>query len=215
MAEFSKSPLYYTGGYKILEHIIPSFPLNIYKFVDLFAGGFNVGINVQADTIYVNDQITYLIDRYSYFKETNIDEILGKIKERILEYGLMDRNADGYLKLRNEYNQPKNILDLFLLTCFSFNHQIRYNNKHEFNTPFGKQRSSYNSSIEHNLINFVKTLQEKNITTGSYNDGKRGSKNWTEVEEIQLLRLLDSLNDKGYILLCLMCFITKAIQMSC
>ncbi|MCI9427209.1 MAG: hypothetical protein HFI81_05560 [Eubacterium sp.] len=55
MAEFRKSPLNYTGEYKILKHIIPSFPLNIHKFEDLFAGGFNVGINVQADTIYEND----------------------------------------------------------------------------------------------------------------------------------------------------------------
>lgn len=227
MAEFIKSPLNYTGGkYKILEYIIPSFPLNIRNFVDLFAGGLNVGINVQADTIYVNDQITYLIDMFTYFRSSDLKVILDKIKARIAEYGLTDTNADGYLELRKEYNKSKNILDLFILTCFSFNHQIRFNSKHEFNTPFGKERSSYNSSIENNLIHFVQALHEKNIvftnvdftifdftvlapgdlvycdppyliTTGSYNDGKRGFKDWTKVEEAQLLQLLDELNERG------------------
>lgn len=227
MAEFIKSPLNYTGGkYKILEHIIPSFPLGIHNFVDLFAGGLNVGINVQADTIYVNDQITYLIDMFTYFRDADLGELLKNIKARIAEYGLTDTNAEGYLELRKEYNKSKKILDLFILTCFSFNHQIRFNSKHEFNTSFGKERSSYNTSIERNLIHFVKALHEKNIvfsnvdftafdftvlnpgdlvycdppyliTTGSYNDGKRGFKDWTEVEETQLLKLLDDLNEKG------------------
>lgn len=35
------------------------------------------------------------------------------------------------------------------------------------------------------------------ITTGSYNDGKRGFKDWTDTEERQLLSLLDNLNEKG------------------
>ena len=225
--EFIKSPLNYTGGkYKILEHIIPTFPLGIHNFVDLFAGGVNFGINVQADRIYVNDQITYLIDMFTYFRDSDLEELLKTIKARIAEYGLTDTNADGYLELRKEYNKSKKILDLFILTCFSFNHQIRFNSKHEFNTPFGKERSSYNASIERNLIHFVKALHEKNIvfsnvdftafdftvlnpgdlvycdppyliTTGPYNDGKRGFKDWTEVEETQLLKLLDGLNEQG------------------
>ena len=224
---YIKSPLNYTGGkFKILEHIIPGFPENINNFVDLFAGGLNVGINVEAKNIYVNDQITYLIEMYQYFQCTQIQELIGQIKARIDKYDLSLTNAEGYNMLRKEYNNSKSILDLFILTCFSFNHQIRFNSKHEFNTPFGKERSAYNSSIEKNLIDFVLALQSKNIifsnldfnefdysvlnagdlvycdppyliTTGSYNDGKRGFKDWTDVEERQLLNILDVLNDRG------------------
>ena len=51
MDSYIKSPMNYTGGkYKILNNIIPSFPSGIKNFVDLFAGGLNVGINVNADT---------------------------------------------------------------------------------------------------------------------------------------------------------------------
>ena len=227
MTGYIKSPMNYTGGkYKILEHIIPSFPKKIDNFVDLFAGGLNVGINVNANTIYANDQITYLIELYQMFQDTTTDELLKKIKERIETYSLSQTNAEGYNALRAEYNKSKSLLDLFVLTCFSFNHQIRFNSKHEFNTPFGKDRSSFNDSIERNLILFCDALHKKNIilstgdfrdfdisklssgdvvycdppyliTTGSYNDGKRGFKDWTETEDADLLSLLDKLNDRG------------------
>lgn len=227
MLKYIKSPLNYTGGkYKILKDIIPYFPSNINKFVDLFAGGLNVGINVEAQTIYANDQLTYLIDLYNFFQKTKIEDLLRQIKQRIAFYNLSDANQEGYLQLRKSYNENKENINLFLLTCYSFNHQIRFNNKHEFNTPFGKNRSSYNSSIESNLISFCTALQNKEIilsnidfmdfdftdfgtadivycdppyliTTGSYNDGKRGFKDWTDTEERQLLSLLDNLNEKG------------------
>lgn len=224
---FIRSPLNYTGGkYKILRHIAPCFPKNINRFVDLFAGGLNVGINIDAQTIYANDQITYLVELYKYFQEIQTTELLSLIKERIDCYGLTRNNTDGYNALRAKYNRNPSPLDLFVLTCFSFNHQIRFNSKHEFNTPFGKERSTYNSNIENNLVRFCDALQKKNIvlsskdfrdfdfsvldpndmvycdppyliTTGSYNDGKRGFKDWTLEEDSALLNLLDTLNEHG------------------
>ena len=104
MPDYIKSPMNYTGGkYKILEHIIPSFPKSINNFVDLFAGGLNVGINVQADTIYANDQITYLVDLYKLFQDTPVDSLLSAIKERIAYFNLSQTNAEGYNALRAEY----------------------------------------------------------------------------------------------------------------
>jgi DNA adenine methylase len=113
-----------------------------------------------------------------------------------------------------------------MLTCYAFNHQIRFNSSHEFNTPFGRERSAYNDSIERNIDLFCTALKSKNvvfstynfadfdftgfddrdfvycdppylISNGSYNDGKRGFKDWTECEERALLALLDKLDEKG------------------
>lgn len=51
-----QSPLNYTGGkYKLLPQILPLFPKNIDLFVDLFCGGCNVGINVEANRFLYND----------------------------------------------------------------------------------------------------------------------------------------------------------------
>lgn len=226
MKGYIKSPLNYTGGkYKILDYILPIFPENIGTFVDLFGGGFNVGVNVKAARIIYNDHIVFLSQMFEYFKEKGV-KVIDNIHLRIKEYNLSEENADGYLDLRRKYNQSKNILDLFILTCYSFNHQIRFNSRHEFNTPFGKNRSAYNKVIEENLINFISAMQGKNIefyskdftflydvvlgekdfvycdppyliSNASYNDGKRGFKNWGENEEEQLLSLLDYLNEKG------------------
>lgn len=222
--EYIKSPLNYMGGkYRILPPILNAFPKQINTFVDLFAGGFNVGINVEAKKIICNDQITYLIDLYKYFKENSIDDIIKEINNRIIEFKLTQQNVEGYNKLRSRYNITKDIVDFFVLICFSFNHQIRFNNKHQFNTSFGKDRSSYNLKIERNLRNFCYAMQTKDIaffsrdflavdlsglggedlvycdppyliSTGSYNDGKCGFKDWTKTEEQQLLVLLDELN---------------------
>lgn len=224
---YIKSPLNYTGGkYKILAPIFEIFPKRVETFVDLFAGGFNVGINVEADKIICNDQINYLIELYKYFLDTDTDTVIAEIKQRIKKYNLSLQNAEGYNRLRDEYNSTKNIVDFFVLTCYSFNHQIRFNNSQRFNTPFGKDRSCYNASIESNLVRFCNALKAKSIelfnqdflsvdlsmlgsddlvycdppyliSTGSYNDGKRGFKDWTPVEEQQLLELLDRLNEQG------------------
>ena len=225
--KYIKSPLNYTGGkYKLLNSLFDIFPSNINTFVDLFAGGFNVGVNVNANKIICNDQINYLIELYEFLEKSNTEDVIKKIYEIINEFKLSKLNADGYNALRERYNENKDILDFLVLTFYAFNHQIRFNNSQKFNTPFGKERSSYNDSIEKNLRDFCKALKEKNveiyntdflsvnlselsdkdlvycdppylISTGSYNDGKRGFKDWTEVEEKQLLGLLDELNSRG------------------
>ena len=225
--KYIKSPLNYTGGkYKILDKIIPKFPSKINTFVDLFSGGFNVGINVNANKIICNDNISYLIELYKYIKETETEELILKIRKIINKYELNKIKKERYLELRNEYNLSKKPVLLFVLICFSFNHQLRFNNSHQFNAPFGKDRSEYNMRIEENLKVFSETLKQKEIiftsldflnvdlselgkddfvycdppyliSSASYNDGNRGFKNWTEKEEKELLELLDILNAKN------------------
>ena len=64
MVNYIKSPLNYTGGkFQLLDTIIPSFPTGVKNFVDLFAGGMNVSINTNADTIY-NPMIYIIILNY-------------------------------------------------------------------------------------------------------------------------------------------------------
>ncbi|MDR2644524.1 MAG: DNA adenine methylase [Endomicrobium sp.] len=224
---YVKSPLNYIGGkYRILSQIIPLFPKDINCFVDMFAGGANVGINASAKKHILNDNLIYLIDLYRKLQITPLKKVLKHIQQRIEEYDLSLTNQDGYVKLRKHYNERKDSLDLFVLIAYSFNHQIRFNNNHEFNNPFGKEKSCFNASIESNLKSFINKLQIMNIellsqnfeeldlselsdndfvycdppyliTTGTYNDGKRGFTGWAEREERLLLNKLDGLNDKG------------------
>ena len=56
------SALNYTGGkFKLLSQLLPHFPRNIDKAVDLFCGGCNVGINLKCEKVVFNDSDEYLI----------------------------------------------------------------------------------------------------------------------------------------------------------
>lgn len=223
-----KSPLNYIGGkFKLLKQIIPLFPNHINKFVDLFAGGFNVGVNVNSNITYCNDINNYVIDILKTFNENKIDDTIKHIKQRINEYQLSKTNNEGFQEFRRFYNGSKrNPLDLYTLVCYSFNYQFRFNNNHEYNNPFGRNRSHFSKELEKKLIYFVKAIQNKNIifsrnefelfdfsnfnesdlvycdppyliTTGSYNDGNRGFKDWNINQEQKLLNLLDNLNSRN------------------
>lgn len=222
-----KSPLNYIGGkYRLLPQLLPLFPKNIDTFVDVFCGGANVGINIKSKKLILNDNLIYLIRLYQYLQQNPLSQTIDYIENKIKILGLSDTNQNAFLALRREYNHSKQSLDLFLLIAFSFNHQIRFNNTHEFNTPFGKKRSSFNEKMKNNLIDFIKALQSRDvqisdlsfelldyaslhsqdfvycdppylITTGTYNDGKRGFKGWGENEEWQLLKTLDELNQRN------------------
>lgn len=222
-----KSPLNYIGGkYKLLQQILPLFPRKISTFVDLFAGGCNVSLNVKAKKIVCNDNLKFLIEMYQAFQKYSLSEILQHIDNQINTFGLSLTNEEGYKKLREHYNMHKSPLDLFVLVAFSFNHQIRFNNSHEFNNPFGRERSSFNDTMRANLIQFVQRIHALNIeftcfdfekfnfadlsendfvycdppyliSVGTYNDGRRGFTGWSETQEHNLLAILESLHKRN------------------
>ena len=224
---YIKSPLNYIGGkYKLLKQIVPLFPDHINTFVDLFAGGLNVAINVNAKRIIANDINTFVIGVLREMERLSVEEVLEHIHGRIKEYNLSKVNEEGFKKFREHYNVTKHPLDLYTLICYSFNYQFRFNNNQEYNNPFGRNRSQFSPALEMKLKKFVEALHRKNIefstkefdlfnyndlsegdfvycdppyliTTGSYNDGNRGFKDWNEDQEYKLLQILDTLNAKG------------------
>lgn len=223
--KYLKSPMNYIGNkYRLLNQMIPLFP-ETDNFVDLFAGGLDVSINYNAKNIYCNDINYHLIDIYKAFQTNEYDSIIKKFDETIAEYGLSKENAEGYTRFRDYYNHSnRNPLDLYLLMNYSFNYQLRFNLNHDFNNPFGKNRSSFNNAIRNRLPIFMEKIQAFNfsskdfrefdysvlhkgdliycdppytISTGSYNDGKRGFKGWCEQDDIDLMNILDELSERG------------------
>lgn len=225
--KYIKSPMNYIGGkYKLLPQILPYFPKYIGTFVDLFSGGCNVAINVNANKIICNDINKKIIELFETFQNTELPQILYQINMRISEYNLSKENEEGFKAFRDYYNATQNPIDLYTLTCYSFNYQFRFNNDLEYNNPFGRNRSQFSVNMEHNLISFVSKLQKSNIefsskdftqisldsltpedfiycdppyliTTGTYNDGNRGFKDWKEEQEYALYDYLDNANKRG------------------
>ena len=175
----------YTGGkYKLLEHLQKLFKEDEI-FLDIFTGGANVGINSKSSKIIFNDVNDKIISLMKYITNTATAELLKKIDNIILDYGLSNTmfygyeyyscnsseglanyNKEPFLKLREDYNRKlnKGIEDyacLYVLIVFSFNNQVRFNSKGEFNLPVGKR--DFNSKMRNKLILFSKKLKEKDI----------------------------------------------------
>lgn len=181
--ELIQSPLNYTGGkFKLLPQILPLFPANIDIFVDLFCGGANVGVNVKSNKTILNDTNDNLTLLFSMFKNLG-DDFLPLVDEIIEKYqlsqsskygydyyncdsntGLAPYNKDKFLKLRDDFNNSKDIgyyhyAMLYTLILYSFNNQIRFNSNGHFNLPVGKR--DYNEKMKQKLQKFIDRLKEK------------------------------------------------------
>ena len=176
--ELVKSPLNYTGGkFKLLPQILPLFPNKIDTFIDLFGGGFNVGINVKANQIIYNDIEKHIVELLNYFKNNEGNVIIKQIDSLIDKYGLTRTDKYGYeyygcnssegvsrinkkpyLKLRDDYNKNKTPILFFTTIIFAFSNQIMFNSKGEFNVSVNKR--DFNNNIRNNLIRFLNKMKE-------------------------------------------------------
>ena len=226
--EYIKSPINYSGSkYRLIKKgLIELFPKDINTFVDLFCGACNVGINVNANKIVFNDYIPYILDLYKNWKSYKIEETNKYIDNTIDKWKLSSTNKESFEKFRDNYNLTKDIRDLFILICYSFNYQMRFNNSHEYNSSFGKEASTMNKNIRNNVNLFIEQLHKKDIifcnydfrelkidnlsdkdfvyldppylVSGAvYQDGKRGFKGWCQQDDLDMYNLCDTLNDKN------------------
>ena len=239
-----QSPFNYLGGkFKLLPQLFPLFPNDISLFVDLFCGGGNVGINANADKIILNDIDNDLMNLYLLFNKLDEQSIFEKIFEIIDKYGLsrsdlhdyayydcdsaaglMSYNKENYIRLRKDLNLLKQKDDtyyllLYVMIVFSFNNQIRFNTKGEFNLPVGKR--DFNKCMQKKLFDFIYRIKDKRyvfesqsfehinnnnwnentfvycdppylITCATYNEQDK----WNENTEKKLLKYLDDLHEK-------------------
>ena len=178
-------PFNYTGGkFKLLEQLQPLFNEKE-VFLDLFAGGGNVGINSSSSKVIFNDLNEKLIDLIKFIKDTDTNILLKQIDSIIDKYGLSNTSLYGYsyydcdssrglagynkekfLRLRDDFNAKvlageTDYSMLYVLMVFSFNNQIRFNRKGLFNLPVGKR--DFNSKMRSKLMLFSEELKNKDV----------------------------------------------------
>lgn len=210
-----------------MPQIFPLFPKDIDIFVDVFGGGGEVGLNVKANKIIYNDKCKPLVN---IFKNMN-EDFIPSVERVIKRYNLSKTNKEGYLQCRSNFNKHKDSLDsfwyavmLYCLITHSFNYQIAFNSKGEFNMPSGYKRSWFSPRLKNKLENYIKRIGEidikfysedfhnlniencnKNsfyyfdppylITVGGYE--RDYFCKWSEDYERELLNTLDILDSKG------------------
>lgn len=225
---FYISPLNYIGGkWEVIDLLKTNFPKNINTFYDLFGGGGTVSINAKSQKVVYNDINWYVKDLLEKIAHDEIIDIYNYIEKNIKKYGLEKKNKEQFVNFRSKYNEveigSRNPLDLYLLICFGFEHQIRFNSKMEFNNPCGN--SGFNQEMLEKLISYSIKAKGINIvyrsmdyktfeneiekgdfvycdppylnSCGAYNDGKRGFNGWDDKQEHELLEFLDRLDSRG------------------
>lgn len=243
--EVIPSALNYTGGkYKLLSQILPLFPEEVDQVVDLFCGGCNVGINVDCNKVLFNDSNKYLMGLLDTFRRLTKEDIFEWIYKTIDKYelslvskngydfyncesskGLAEYNKVGYNNLRADFNKKTNkddeyYLMLYLLIVYSFNNQLRFNRKGEFNLPVGKR--DFNSKLQGKLEAFVDRIKSgdyrfttgdfRNVSMEGYTDKSffyvdppylitcatyNEQAGWMENDEKDLLKYLEELDKRG------------------
>lgn len=212
---------------KVVPDILRLQPENYDTFIDAFGGGFNVGINITAKKVIYNDLNYLVANLIRSFREHDTYDYLLYIKRIIKKFGLEKANGPAYLEARSYYNSlPAEKRDprlLFTIILYGFQQQIRFNSQHDFNNPVGMRW--FNDKILEKMISFSRQIKEGNyefscqnykelrnkmtpssfvyfdppynLTTGSYNDGKRGFDGWNKALESELFSFADDLNQSG------------------
>ena len=244
-SQVKRSPFFFVGDkYKLVPQLTQLFPSDISTYVEPFVGGGSSLINVSAQKYIANDIDEYVIRLHKAISEyaDNPQCLLDKLFEIIDQYGLScsyngrtapdelkrkyvktyysHYNKASYLNLRNDYNNDKsNMLLLYLLLIFGFNHMIRFNSAGAFNLPVGNvdfNKNVYNAlvgyfefmkghKVEFYNLDYKQFLSEMTFDDKSFVyldppyliSSSEYNKLWDEEKEAELYSVLDELNENG------------------
>ena len=173
-----RSPLFYVGDKrKLMSQIMTYFPNHIDRLIEPFVGGGSVFMNVDADGFLLNDLNYIVIQIHSMLSSycDRKDDFFREVFSLINKYGLTSRflgipqehgkssdckdvNREAYNRMKIDFNSggKKDIMLLYLLIIYGFNHMIRFNKKGDFNLPVGNL--DFNENV-YNALNdyFVQT----------------------------------------------------------
>ena len=181
------SPIFYMGNKKrlIQKGLIDMFPEKIETFYDMFGGSGVVSLNTKAEKYVLNELDNNIYNLYLVLKNNKPEKIINHIEKTIDDYGLPKINTNStntsaevreyykknYMKFRSEYNISKNPLDLFVLMNYCLSQTVRFNQKGDFNMPFGNNRFIKEKHSQY-YIDFYELVNKDNfkITNKSFDD---------------------------------------------
>lgn len=239
-----RSPFFYVGDkYKLMHQINDLIPKNVSQYIEPFVGGGSSAINSLGREYILNDIDGYVIKLHEELGKysNNPEALFDKLFKLIDDYGLScsfrgkvvpeelkkqhvktyyaKYNKEAYNKMRDDFNETKDITLLYLLLIYGFNHMIRFNSSGKFNLPVGnvdfnknvyKALNDYLDFMKNNNVKFYnKDYKEFLLSTDIDKDAyvfldppylismSEYNKLWNEDKEKELCEFLDHLNEKG------------------
>jgi len=165
-----ESPINYMGSkYKLLEQLVPLFP-KCETFVDLFAGGGSVYMNVAPNykRVIVNEYINGVCDIHkNLFDKSFIQDAIN--------YSIPTKESqDAYVLLRDNYNKSKDASMLLALIWSCNSNMMRFNNKFEFNQTWGKRCFNQNTQKKLDIL-YTKSFLNVEYQNKSFEEVKFSS----------------------------------------
>lgn len=242
----ARSPLFYVGDkYKLVGEIRTHFPLHIRRLIEPFVGGGSVMMNVEADSYLLNDidsnviglhrmlrgyigkeqefidRLYSIIDNYGLSLSLREDVVPKDLKAAYPKTYYARYNKAGYQRMKVDFiaGGQQDMLRLYLLLIYGFNHMLRFNGKGLFNLPVGNV--DFNQNVHDALHDYFLLLSQKHVEWRNkdfrqflgdidYQEGdlvyldppylitfSEYNKLWNEKTEYDLLALLDHLNAQG------------------
>lgn len=239
-----RSPFFYVGDkYKLMPQLRQLFPKNISTYIEPFVGGGSSFLNTEAEKYIVNDinfyivelhkclssyagkqeeflQLLYtIIDKYGLSCSYRNITVPVELKKQYVKTYYSHYNKEAYTRLKNDFNDKHDMIKLYLLLIYGFNHMIRFNRAGKFNLPIGNV--DFNKNVYNAICHYLTFMKQKDITffnmdfmeflnTINYDknsyiyldppyliSGSEYNKYWNETEEQRLYKYLDELNRKG------------------
>ena len=243
--DYVRSPFFYVGDkYKLMWQLTKLFPSDISTYIEPFLWWGSSFLNVHADEYLLNDIDSWVIklhkelSKYTKKEEKLFNELYKiidiywlscsflwitaptELKKQFPKTYYAKYNKEWYNRLKQDFNQDKNnLLYLYLLLIYWFNHMIRFNSKWDFNLPVWDVDFNKNvSTALHNYLEicswrkiqfynkdyklFLKNLKITDKKTFVFCDppylisASEYMKLRSEEEEINLYKTLDNLNNK-------------------
>ncbi len=209
--------------------------------LDSLINGINdiLTIKIAVKKYIINDLNQYIILLHKFLKENTFEDLLDdfmkiiydynlscsykgilvpeKIKKKYIKTYYAKFNKKNYLKLRDDFNDNKDRIDLlYILLVYGFNHMIRFNKGGKFNLPVGNV--DFNKNVVAALKNYSEFIGDKEfnyynmdyksfIINSEFKDNdyvyldppylisnSEYNKMWSQDKEIELYEIIDELD---------------------
>lgn len=186
------------------------------QWIEPFIGSGVVGFNVRPKHALFADINPHIINFYNAIKSQDITPAIAKAFLEQEGALLAKKGAEHFYEIRSRFNKFGNPLDFLFLSRSSFNGVIRFNQKGEYNVPFGHKTERFTKAYITKIVNQIRyvanALQQSDwqfvcadfrsiIPTATQNDviycdppyiGRHTDyfNNWTEHDEQDLYQLL-------------------------
>ena len=132
-------------------------------YFEPFMGSGVVGFNLVPQKAVFSDTNPYIIQFYQDIQSGKINHLivrdfLEKEGEKLAKTP-KDKTSYYYI-VRDRFNKKHSSLDFLFLQRCNFNGMIRFNNKGNYNTPFGRKPERFQKAYITKIVNQVKWIEE-------------------------------------------------------